>query len=170
MSAVGAIHGSFRFTSNLVPLALSDLSDEDSVKRSRGGEGPSVAWTIGHLLHYRYLTMQLLGVGDENPYEKDFASEGATNGSGYPSVADLRTQWADVQDRLDQVFAAATDDTLQQPAPAPGGHGEQKVIDSLTFFMWHESYHMGGVSAIRKDVGLPGIAELVMARMAAKQA
>jgi uncharacterized damage-inducible protein DinB len=170
MPAVEAIQGSFHFTNNLVPLALGDLSDEDSVKRSRQGEGPSVAWTIGHLLHYRYLTMKLLGVNKESPYEKDFGSVGATDGSGYPSVTELRTQWSAVQEQLDQAFAAASDETLDQPAPGPGGHGEQKVIDSLTFFMWHESYHMGGLSAIRKDLGLPGIAELVMARMAAQQA
>ena len=80
MSAVEAIQGIFWFMNNLVPLALSDLSNERSLKRSRGGDVPSVAWTIGYLLHCRYMAMKLLSVDRPSPYEKDFGSEGTTDG------------------------------------------------------------------------------------------
>lgn len=165
MTGIETIQGSFRFTNNLVPLALSDLSDENAIARSRGGEGPSVAWTVGHMLHYRYLTMKLLGADKNNPYEKGFGEQGASDGTDYPSISDLRAQWAQVHEELEGVFASATNDVLGRSAPGPGGHGEQKVVDSLTFFMWHEAYHMGAITAVRKELGLPGIADLVMAQM-----
>ena len=114
MTGIEAIQGSFRFTNNLVPLALSDLSDENAIKRSRGGEGPSVAWTVGHMLHYRYLTMKLLGADKTNPYEKDFGEQGASDGLGYPSVADLWAQWAQVHEELEGVFVSVTNDVLGQ--------------------------------------------------------
>jgi len=39
------------------------------------------------------------------------------------------------------------------------------IFDAVAFFTFHEAYHVGALGAIRKAMGLPGPAELVMARM-----
>ena len=48
-------------------------------------------------------------------------------------------------------------------------HAGRPVLDAVAFFVFHEAYHMGALGAIRKGMGLPGPAELVMARAAGKQ-
>ncbi len=53
--------GTFGMTDFLIPLVLSDLSEEDARTRSRDGEGPSITWIVGHLLHYRLVVMSMLG-------------------------------------------------------------------------------------------------------------
>ena len=80
-------------TDFLMPLVLDDLSDEQARERSRGEVGPSIAWTVGHLLYYRVHVLNLLSEESENPYEASFGKAAATDGSDYPSVAELGEYW-----------------------------------------------------------------------------
>ncbi len=81
--------GTFGTTDFLVPLVLGDLSDEDARRRSRDGEGPSITWTVGHLMHYRYHVMSMLGDERGDPSGDTFA-QAATDGSDYPTIDELQ--------------------------------------------------------------------------------
>ena len=150
-------------TNMLVPLVLSDLTDELARTRSRDGSGPSIAWEMGHLIDYRCSMLRLLGADGEKPFAVDFGTSSATDGSNYPTVDELRQVWQRLQGELETALAAVTDEALRQPSGQGGPHGEQSVLDGLVFLVWHEAYHMGALGAIRKTLGLPGPAELVMA-------
>ena len=43
-------------------------------------------------------------------------------------------------------------------------HAGRSVLDAVAFFTFHEACHVGALGAIRKALGLPGPAELAMAR------
>lgn len=152
--------GSFGMTDFLVPLVLEDLSEEDARKRSRDGDGPSIAWTVGHLLHYRCNVMTLLG--DERV---DFAGEtftqAATDGSDYPTIAELLERWGALAADFQAALMSKTEDDWS--ASGTGAHGEKSLRDQVTFLAWHEGYHMGALGALRKDMGYPGPAEKAMA-------
>jgi len=166
MSLAVPIAASFRFTNPMVELVLGSVTADQALLRSRNGEGPSITWHVGHLLDYRCLALNSLGVAKDSPHKEKFSDQGATDGEGYPSGAELQQQWTAMAEEIDAAASGATDEALNGVAPFPGPHGEQKVLDAMTFFTWHEAYHMGGISAVLKDLGLPGISELVMARMA----
>lgn len=166
MSLAVPIAASFRFTNPMVRLALGSVTAEQALQRSRGGEGPSIAWHVGHLLHYRCLALNALGASRESAYKEHFSDQGATDGAGYPTAVELQQQWTAIAEEIDAAAGGATDEALGSVAPFPGPHGEQKVLDAMTFFNWHEAYHMGGLSAVLKDLGLPGVSDLVMAQMA----
>ena len=165
MSLAVPIAASFRFTNPMVQLVLKAVNEEQAVQRSRGGEGPSVAWHPGHLRHYRCMALNSFGVSKESPYKELVSDQGATDGAGYPPIEELQSQWNTIAEEIDAAASAATEELLSQVAPFPGPHVEQKVLDAMTFFNWHESYHMGGLSAVMKDIGLPGVADLVMAQI-----
>ncbi|HEX9727969.1 MAG TPA: hypothetical protein VGA37_05655 [Gemmatimonadales bacterium] len=42
-------------------------------------------------------------------------------------------------------------------------HGENRVLDTLVFFMWHESYHIGQLGTLRAQFGLTPTATLAAA-------
>ena len=165
MSLSAPIAASFRFTNPMVQLALGSVTAEQALKRSRNGEGPSIAWHVGHLLHYRCLALNALGFAKDSLYKERFSDQGASDGEGYPSVGELQQQWNAMAEEIDAASSGATDEALNGPTSFPGPHGEQKVLEAMTFFNWHEAYHMGGLSAVLKDLGLPGVSDLVMARM-----
>ena len=167
MSSVGeTLMGTFGMTDYLVPLVLEDLSDEDARKRARDDEGPSIAWIVGHLLHYRHHVMGLLGAERENPWEEQFAEAEATDGSDYPTVAELADAWERVADDFAAVMTSVSDQDFEQPAV--GVHEERTLRDQVVFYAWHEGYHMGALGAQLKRLGYLGPADKVGAARRAR--
>ncbi len=154
----------FGTTDYLMPLILEGLSDADARTRAREGDGPSIAWHLGHLLCYRSNGLKLLGQADDNPYEAAFGSSPATDGRDYPTTAELGTQWASLSQRFMAALGSATDADLQAPAPG-GAHAEECVRDKFAFFAFHEGYHIGSIAALQKALGKNSPPEKIMAAM-----
>ena len=152
--------GTFGTTDFLVPLVLEDLSEDDATKRSRDGEGPSIAWIVGHLLHYRHFVMNLLGHDRVNPHGETF-TQTATDGSAYPAIGELQKQWEALRSDFQAALMSQTEEDWD--ASGTGAHDERSLRDQVIFFAWHEGYHMGALGALRKDMGYPGPAEKVIA-------
>jgi uncharacterized damage-inducible protein DinB len=55
-------------------------------------------------------------------------------------------------------FAALTPDQLQQPPAGPRLPGANTVADQLAFFAFHESYHVGQIGYVRRQLGHSSIA------------
>lgn len=150
---------SLKFSDFIVNTVTGDLTDDHARTRARDNEGPSILWILGHLMHYRYLMMGLLGHQEESPYETQFTA-GATDGSNYPPITDMVTNWNTLADKIAPVFESATDEMITAPMGGHGAHGEKKVLDNLAFFVWHEAYHMGQVGTLRTKLGLTPTAVL----------
>jgi uncharacterized damage-inducible protein DinB len=160
---VKTLRSGFRTTHHILSLALADLDDAIARRQTRGTDGPSIAWTVGHLLDHRFKVLQLLGAERESPYSVQFGPTAATSGEEYPSVETLRRNWADVHADLEAAFENAPSDLLDRELKGSGAHGESSIRDKLAFYAWHEGYHTGVIGAARKAFGLPGPAELVAA-------
>ncbi len=154
---------SLKFTDFIMNLVSDDLTNEVATRRARDDEGASIAWVIGHLCHFRYEIMKLLGHDFENPFADKFGRSGATNGVGYPDIKELKTKWADTSAKVLPIIEAATDEQIMRPLGGPDSpHGEKKALDTLVFYMWHESYHMGQIGTLRTQFGLTPTATLAL--------
>ena len=151
-------------TNMLVPLVLGDLTDELARRRTRNGEGPSIAWEVGHILAFRCQLITLLGTPKESPFRVAFATSSATDGADYPTVAELLQHWKQIEADLQAALEGADESTVRRTVEGGGPHAGQSVLAAVAFCVFHEAYHMGGLGAIRKALGLPGPAELVMAQ------
>jgi uncharacterized damage-inducible protein DinB len=157
------IIGLYQLSQGLLATAAKDLSPPEAVARSRAGQGPSVAWTIGHLCHFKIVVLGLLGHTRDNPYAAQFEKTAASDGAGYASLADLLAQFAALNTDLCAALTSAAA-RLDSPMPGSGAHGEKKILETVLFFAWHEAYHIGAISALRKELGRKGLAELVQGR------
>ena len=152
-----ALHG---VSNGILATSIGDLTDQSAKARSRGGAGPSIAWTIGHLCHYKIKMLALLGQPRENPFTTQFEHTPASDGSDYPSLSDLAASLAALNEDV-RAALASSDDRLKAPMPGAGPHDEKSILDTILFLTWHEAYHIGAIGAIRRDQGRKGIAELV---------
>ncbi len=160
MSQMAApIAGSLQFSDFIVQTVTSDLTDEIARRRARDTEGASIAWVLGHLCHYRYEIMKLLGEDAESPFTEEFGAAGATDGTGYPAIAELVQAWKETSEKVLPLVQAATEETLTKSL-GDGPHGEQRVLDSVVFFTWHEAYHLGPLGTLRAQFGLTPTATL----------
>lgn len=161
-----SVAASLSTTDMLMPMVLCDLSDAQSRKRTRDGEGLPIAWEVGHTLAYRCQLMQLFGTPTESRFVAAFATTSATDGSDYPTVVEFRQTWEQTQSDLRRALEGATEATVRCAGDGPGPHARRLVLDAVAFFVFHEAYHMGVLGAVRKSIGLPGPAEFVMAQRA----
>lgn len=149
-----------KVSSSVLATSIRDLTDESARARSRGGSGPSIAWTIGHLCHHKISMLGLLGQPRDNPFTAQFERTPASDGSDYASLTDLAGSYAALSA---DVCAALTSsgDRLETAMPGGGPHDEKRILDTVLFLTWHEAYHIGAIGAIRREQGRKGIAELV---------
>ena len=153
----------YRFTDFIMEKVLSDIDDAQARTRTRDGQGPSIAWVVGHVLCFRHRILGMLGVAREDAWAATCGTAGATDGADYPRLAEIRVEWQATQQALEEALAGLTDEQLLGPTTAPGApHGERTMLDDITFAMWHESYHMGALGAIRTSLGLRPTSQLVM--------
>lgn len=157
---------SLRTTNMLVPLVLGDLTDELARRRTRGGEGPSIAWLLGHILDFRCQLITLLGTPKKSPFRVAFATSSATDGAAYPTVSEFLQHWKRIEADLDAALEDASEATIRRAVESGGFHVSRPALDAVAFCVFHEAYHVGALGAIRKSLGLPGPAELVMAQAA----
>ena len=152
-----ALHG---VSNSILATGIGDLTDQDARARSRGGNGPSIAWTIGHLCHYKIKILELLGQPRENTFTTKFEQTPASDGSDYPPLADLAASFSDLNGALCTALASSVD-RLEAPMPGSGPHDEKRILDTVLFLTWHEAYHIGAIGAIRREQGRKAIADLV---------
>ena len=152
-----ALHG---VSNSILTTAIGDLTDQDAKARSRGGTGPSIAWTIGHLCHFKIKVLELLGQPRENPFAAQFEHTPASDGLDYPPLADLAASFSALNRDLCTALASSVD-RLEAPMPGAGPHDEKRILDMVLFLTWHEAYHIGAIGAIRREQGRKAIADLV---------
>ncbi len=165
MRAIEPFLESFRFTNFGVNLVTSDMTDEDALKRARGGEGASLSWTLGHLCFYRCRVLQALG--SDRPLEFEEYNRSAGDVAQYPELAELKRTWDALAGELEGALQDVTDEQLG--ATGGGPHPEQRLLDSLVFVTWHEACHMGYVGGLRKELGYRATSELALEAMRKKE-
>ena len=143
-----------KFNDFIMQLSTKDVSDELARKRARSGEGPSIAWIVGHLVHYRSAMLGLLGRESASPFEDRFATAAATDGGDYPSMAALRDAWHGLSAKVLEALESASDEDLRQRVTGDSPHAEKTVHEALAFHAWHEPYHLGQIGMLRSQLGL----------------
>jgi uncharacterized damage-inducible protein DinB len=149
----------YGLSNGILHTSIGDLSDEHAKVRSRGGAGPSIAWTIGHLCHFKIKVLELLGHSREDSFAAMF-EQAATDGAGYPPLADLAASFSALNSDLCAALASSNG-RLEAPMPGAGPHAEKRILDTVLFFAWHEAYHIGSIGSIRREQGRTAIADLV---------
>jgi uncharacterized damage-inducible protein DinB len=153
---------SFRFSQFVMNLVLPDTKNEDALRRLRDSEGPSISWVTGHLCHYRYRILNLLGVDEASPYGR--FEDGARDASDYPDIAELLDAWNGTHEKIESVLESVTDDKLLAKLPVAGNpHNEKTILESVAFYVWHEAYHIGQLGTIRVHYGYRPTAALAVA-------
>lgn len=151
-----------RFSNFIMNLIARDVEDADARRRTRDGEGASLSWVVGHLIVFRTHMMNLFGANEANALSEVFG-DSATDGSSYPPLPSLLTEWNATAERLDGVLATVTDDALGSKPGGMSPHGEKTRIETMAFFVWHEAYHIGQMGTLRRELGYPATADLALA-------
>ena len=71
----------------------------------------------------------------------------------YPGIEEIRKAWKDVSEQLSTSLAGVPADALAKPVPEGKPSFDGKIGGVVAFLAFHETYHVGQVSYLRKWLG-----------------
>jgi uncharacterized damage-inducible protein DinB len=143
----------FKANTDIINKAIADVAANDW-SRQPGDDSNDLLWVFGHVVVHRGRTLNLLGTKWDTDWASLFArgSKRADDGA-YPTVDELRAAWSQVSADLSAALRSASPDALATDAPSGAPSFDGKLSGTVTFFAFHDTYHAGQISYLRKWLG-----------------
>ncbi len=140
----------FQFQGGIYKNALENLTDELAHQRP-SDKSNHTNWLLGHILHCRYMLANMIGVEAKNPFDKTYW--GAIEDKTYPEINEVTKHFPSISSLLVDKLSSMTDAELDaKPAP-----DKPSTADIVSFFVYHEAYHLGQIGYARKMIGLEAL-------------
>ena len=146
---------SFEYTAEIIRQQVSEFTPSESLMQPYSGRH-SINWLLGHILSSRSFPLKLLGkaqVWEEASrarYRNGSSPIGA-EGPGIIPAQELMALFEVSQNRL----VAGLGGTSAEQLSRPSGYAGNTVLDSLLYFHFHETYHVGQMTVIAELLGKP---------------
>lgn len=153
--SIAALAGLFKFDDTLFLEKVSSLDDKaldtrvaDSVNSAR--------WLAGHLTSTRIYLLGLMGAKLEYSWTSLF-SEKYDPAKQYPVIADIKEAWMATSEELGKRLAGVTEEDLVKPIEPNLPHGDKTIRGAITFFAYHEAWHIGQIAFLRRQLDMDGV-------------
>ena len=146
---------SYEYTAVVIHTQVNDLKHEESLFQLLEN-GHSINWLLGHIVSSRTIPLQTVCAAavwseeDRSRYRHGSRSIGQDE-SGVLQLAQLVDIFGQTQNRLIDRFNKMDALALTQPS----GFAANSVFDSLLYFHFHESYHVGQITMVAEALGKP---------------
>jgi uncharacterized damage-inducible protein DinB len=152
-TGIANVAGMFKANTEIVGKAIADVQPEHWFRKP-GEDSNHLMWVLGHLVVHRGRTLNVLGADWDSPWASLFA-RGAerVDDAEYPSIEEMRAAWKQVSDELTAALREAPADVLTKDAPKGPPSFDGKVSGTVAFLAFHDTYHAGQISYLRKWLG-----------------
>lgn len=136
---------------------LDGVTDEQASQRLVVGTN-SVAFIAAHMADSRYFALKLTGAAAENPLAPML--EGAKTLDDVKGALPLdgtRAAWAAVSHALQVALGTLTSEQLDAPGNMRFPIADKSLLGVLAFLVQHDSYHLGQLSLLRRQLGHSGM-------------
>jgi hypothetical protein len=147
------ITGMFKANDDIVQKAISEIPESDWF-RTPGDDSNHLLWIMGHLVWSRGNVLRSLKDEVTIPWASMFArGETSADHAQYPTVREIKETWQEISQRLMKSLKAPPADLLAKAAPEGRPSFDGKVSGLVAFLAFHETYHVGQISYLRKWLG-----------------
>jgi uncharacterized damage-inducible protein DinB len=145
----------YQLNTDLLLNCLEGLSDPEAQTRLAAG-GNSITFLAGHLADSRHFLAGRLDHPLPNPLARYFADVRSIDDiSEWPPLTELRTAWTSISAHLDQVLSDLTTAELDRPNVHRFPVDDGSRLGMIAFLVQHDSYHLGQVAFLRRQLGKP---------------
>ena len=147
----------YNLNTKLVNKTLEDLTDDVAHKRIND-TGSSLHWIIGHIANSRHYVGGLFNAGTE--FENSELYNGGTpmkEPSAYPPIAEIKKIFENISGKFMKRLEELTDDDINKKLESKLPVKDETMLGAIAFFSLHESYHVGQLSFIRRQLGMDGL-------------
>ena len=143
----------FKTNMYLVEKALEGLSDDEFSTRPSDNNN-SLQFILGHLIGSR---AQLLSFGNKKFEREYFAYIGrgveTPSSEQLPNLQGMVADWQAVSKEMFEMLAQMTDEQLSAKYDGNLPFEDNSVLGAIAFLGFHETYHTGQMSYIRRFLG-----------------
>ena len=143
----------FAYTAEIIRNQVSEISQREALIQPFA-DSHSVNWLLGHIVSSRSFPLQLLRqapVWDEEtraPYRDGSEPIGGEAPDVLP-IGNLMSLFECSQSRIVAGLSEISDFQLNESS----GYAQNTVLDSLLYFYFHETYHVGQLTIIAELLG-----------------
>jgi hypothetical protein len=146
--------GMFRAADHYMSHSVSGLSAEMLTQRI--GAANSILWIVGHATVGRLRLLALIGEPGEVPWEAFFGKGSAEAiDPARPDLETILARWRRSAMVLEQRLAALTAADLAAAWSDDLPTSDPTLLGVITYFAFHEAYHIGQIASTRKALGQP---------------
>lgn len=147
----------FDLNTDLLVNCLLDLSEAEA-QRCLAGGGNSVAFLAAHLTDTRHFLLTRLGRAAPNPLARYLAdARSIADIREWPSLDEIREAWLAVSVQLRETLGGLTSAELAEANVHRFPLGDSTRLGMIAFLAQHDSYHLGQVAFLRRQLGKPAM-------------
>jgi uncharacterized damage-inducible protein DinB len=155
-TSVQAIQDLLKLNASLFEKGVKGLSNAQALEQAAPTANP-ILWIAGHLASSRHSLLRSLGVEKEFPWGDLFNSKFEPSSNRYPDFAELVDCWKDISARVEARITELGDAGIIKPLEHNLPTDDKSVRGALTFWLYHDSWHMGQIAYAKKTLGLEGL-------------
>lgn len=135
---------------------------DDKTTAQAPGQPNHCLWTLGHItLTYEWASGALDGKKSTLPEAWNglfgMGSKPAADAKAYPPMAEVRKAYEQAYARLAGIAASLTPAQLNESVKESTGGFASTKADMLYKTAWHDGWHLGQLTTLRKFLGLPAL-------------
>ena len=143
----------YNLNTDLLLNCLEGLSDQEAQRRLEAG-GNSITFLAEHLTDSRHFLAARLGHTLLNPIAQYLADVRSMDDiTEWPSLEEIRPAWLGVSAHLQSVLGRLTAPELAEPTAQRFLAEDTTRLGMVTFLAQHDSYHLGQIGFIRRQLG-----------------
>lgn len=146
----------FKLNSRLFLNCLDGMNDDQASWRAGDGLS-SAAFIAMHLVDTRHGLAAKLGLELDNPFAEIKGRKSVVEMRNVPGLDGTREAWKAVTGELRQRFAQLTEADLGKDSGTKLGIDDKSMLGYIGFLMQHDSYHIGQLGLLRRQLGLPAM-------------
>ncbi len=132
---------------------LENMTDEDAQRRV-SDTANSMSFIAAHLIDARHFLGASVGVQIPNPVGDTLSTvKSIDEVVSLPSVPELRAAWLTITQHLGAQLEHLTADDLALGSKQQFPVDDPTMMGGITFLLHHESYHIGQLGLLRKQLG-----------------
>ena len=152
--AIPSILGLLEFNHQLFIEKIRSLTDQQAMDRPSTNANP-ILWIAGHLTNSRVHISELLGGKLEYPWMPLF-KDAFDPEAKYPGLGELDQAWQEASKHIHERLKTCTEADLSEEISYQLPHGQKDLRGALVFWLYHEAWHLGQISYLRKCQGMEG--------------
>jgi uncharacterized damage-inducible protein DinB len=147
----------FELNTDLLLNCLQDISDAEAQCCLAGG-GNSIAFLAVHLADTRHFLVERLGSSLTNSLAGYLAgARSIADIREWPTLDEIRNAWLRVSAHLQGALDTLTETDLLEANVHRFPLGDDTRLGMIVFLAQHDSYHLGQVGFLRRQLGKPAM-------------